>query len=188
MRAQGASYIDVSVVGQSGYLSTESYYPDVPQQIIDGHFYIPLWAVAEMIGADVGWDQYSKTATVSYGSDIVYVYCGGGYGDPVYEEPEYNPTSVYDVVPDYYVYPAGSYEDGYSVNIFSYYDDGSEGNIIHYNTEGLLYSTSDNPNIYYVSGGDLDDRIIGFDEYGMYVEGSDGISEYYALEYNYDMP
>ena len=163
----------------------------MPQQIIDGHFYIPLRAVAEMIGAEVGWDQNSKTATVDYGYNTVYVYCGGGYGDPIYEEPEYDPVyetsaSVYDLVPDYYVYPAGSYENGYSVNIFAS-DGDEEGNIIHYNTEGILYSTSDNPNIYYVSGGDLDDCLVGFDDAGMYVEDSYGIN-YYELEFNYDMP
>ncbi|MBR6401256.1 MAG: peptidylprolyl isomerase [Firmicutes bacterium] len=38
--------------------------PDVPQQIIDGHFYIPLRAVSEAIGAKVEWDSAAKTARI----------------------------------------------------------------------------------------------------------------------------
>ncbi|MBQ9519193.1 MAG: peptidylprolyl isomerase [Firmicutes bacterium] len=38
--------------------------PDVPQQIIDGHFYIPLRAVSEAIGADVNWNAETKTAEI----------------------------------------------------------------------------------------------------------------------------
>ena len=38
--------------------------PDVPQQIIDGHFYIPLRAVSEAIGANVSWNSETKTAEI----------------------------------------------------------------------------------------------------------------------------
>ena len=38
--------------------------PDVPQQIINGHFYIPLRAVSEAIGAKVNWDGETKTAEI----------------------------------------------------------------------------------------------------------------------------
>lgn len=39
--------------------------PDVPQQIIDGYFYIPLRAVSESIGADVDWNQEEYVATIT---------------------------------------------------------------------------------------------------------------------------
>ena len=39
--------------------------PDVPQQIIDGHFYIPLRAVSEAIGAKVSWNSETKTAEIT---------------------------------------------------------------------------------------------------------------------------
>lgn len=37
---------------------------DVPQQIIDGHFYIPLRAVSESIKAEVDWDSQAQTAYI----------------------------------------------------------------------------------------------------------------------------
>lgn len=39
--------------------------PDVPQQIIDGRFMLPLRAVGEAIGAEVGWDSDTKTASLT---------------------------------------------------------------------------------------------------------------------------
>lgn len=45
--------------------TSERIYPDVPQQIINGHFYIPLRAVSEAIGADVKWDQVTYTAFIN---------------------------------------------------------------------------------------------------------------------------
>ncbi len=45
--------------------TSERIYPDVPQQIINGHFYIPLRAVSEAIGADVKWDQTTYTAFIN---------------------------------------------------------------------------------------------------------------------------
>jgi hypothetical protein len=38
--------------------------PDVPQQIIDGRFMLPLRAVGEAIGAEVNWDGETKTASI----------------------------------------------------------------------------------------------------------------------------
>jgi hypothetical protein len=40
---------------------------DVPQQIIDGRFMIPLRAVGEAVKAKVDWDQETKTATIRKG-------------------------------------------------------------------------------------------------------------------------
>ena len=52
--------------GENNYIK-----PDVPQQIIDGHFYIPLRAVSEAIGAQVNWDADTKTAQIVKQSNAV---------------------------------------------------------------------------------------------------------------------
>lgn len=39
--------------------------PDVPQQIINGSFMLPLRAVSEAINADVDWDAETKTASIN---------------------------------------------------------------------------------------------------------------------------
>ena len=39
--------------------------PDVPQQIIDGRFMLPLRAVGEAVNAKVGWNNETKTATIN---------------------------------------------------------------------------------------------------------------------------
>lgn len=39
--------------------------PDVPQQIIDGRFMLPLRAVGEAIGAEISWDSDTKTASLT---------------------------------------------------------------------------------------------------------------------------
>lgn len=39
--------------------------PDVAQQIIDSKFYLPLRAVSEAIGADVEWDNNTKTVIIN---------------------------------------------------------------------------------------------------------------------------
>ncbi len=44
--------------------------PDVPQQIVDGSFMLPLRAVAEAIGARVNWDGATSTATISTGLKV----------------------------------------------------------------------------------------------------------------------
>ncbi len=38
--------------------------PDVPQQIIDGRFMLPLRAVGETLNAQVEWDAETKTASI----------------------------------------------------------------------------------------------------------------------------
>lgn len=48
---------------------------DVPQQIIDGRFYIPLRAVGDALGADISWDSDNKVAHISYNGNDVYVNC-----------------------------------------------------------------------------------------------------------------
>lgn len=44
--------------------------PDVPQQIIDGKFMLPLRAAGEAIGADVNWDASAKTASITVASGL----------------------------------------------------------------------------------------------------------------------
>lgn len=39
--------------------------PDVPQQIVDGRFMLPLRAVGEAVNAKVGWNNEKKTATIN---------------------------------------------------------------------------------------------------------------------------
>ena len=39
--------------------------PDVPQQIIDGRFMLPLRAVGEALNAKVDWDNETKTAAIT---------------------------------------------------------------------------------------------------------------------------
>jgi hypothetical protein len=40
---------------------------DVEAKVIDGSTYVPLRAVADMLGAEVGWDSKTKTASVNLG-------------------------------------------------------------------------------------------------------------------------
>ncbi len=51
--------------GESSFtVNGEEVTPDVPQQIIDGRFMLPLRAVGEAIGAEVNWDGDTKTASI----------------------------------------------------------------------------------------------------------------------------
>ena len=59
---------DKTVVIQSGStvftVDGEEVTPEVPQQIIEGRFMLPLRAVGEAIGADVDWDAETKTVII----------------------------------------------------------------------------------------------------------------------------
>lgn len=44
--------------------------PDIPQQIIDGRFMLPLRAVGEAINADVDWDNETKTAAITLNTGL----------------------------------------------------------------------------------------------------------------------
>ncbi|MBQ7264929.1 MAG: alpha/beta fold hydrolase [Firmicutes bacterium] len=52
--------------GNTFTVNNETVTPDVPQQIINDRFYIPLRAISEAIGADVAWDAETKTAKITY--------------------------------------------------------------------------------------------------------------------------
>ena len=43
----------------------ETVTPEVPQQIIEGRFMLPLRAVGEAIGADVDWEAETKTVIIT---------------------------------------------------------------------------------------------------------------------------
>lgn len=45
--------------------------PEVPQQIIDDSFMLPLRAVAEGIGVEVNWNQETKTASVIQSKGLI---------------------------------------------------------------------------------------------------------------------
>lgn len=44
--------------------------PDVPQQIIDGRFMLPLRAVGEALNATVDWNAETKTASITVSSGL----------------------------------------------------------------------------------------------------------------------
>lgn len=47
--------------------------PDIPQQIIDDYYYIPVRAIAESVGATVEWIPETKTAVITYKDKAVTV-------------------------------------------------------------------------------------------------------------------
>lgn len=53
---------------------------DVPPTIIEGTTLVPMRAIFEAIGADVQWDQNTKTATGTKGGNTVSVQIGNAYG------------------------------------------------------------------------------------------------------------
>ena len=46
-------------------VNDEQVTPDVPQQIIEGSFMLPLRAVGEAVNAEVNWDNATKTASIT---------------------------------------------------------------------------------------------------------------------------
>lgn len=47
--------------------------PDVPQQIVDGRFMLPLRAVGEAVDAKVGWNSDTKTATINQKNNFISI-------------------------------------------------------------------------------------------------------------------
>lgn len=60
--------------------------PDVPQQIIDGKFYLPLRAVGESVGAQLNWNGNTKVAVIKYSGKSATVYCGDEEEESTVEE------------------------------------------------------------------------------------------------------
>lgn len=107
--------------------------PDVPQQIIDDRFYLPLRAVGESVGANVEWDGATKTAHISYNGKECYVNCGG-------EAAQTTPTPI--DTKDFsgtwkcdYVYNDGSYDWDWEVElILNKIKNNHEGTVDYGNT------------------------------------------------------
>ncbi|MCD8159557.1 MAG: copper amine oxidase N-terminal domain-containing protein [Clostridiales bacterium] len=51
----------------------ESITPDVPQQIINGKFMLPLRSIGDAIGAKVGWNEETKTATINPDNNFITI-------------------------------------------------------------------------------------------------------------------
>lgn len=65
----------VSMTAGNTYFTAEGkeITPEVPQQIIDGSFMLPLRAVSEAIGVQVDWDAATKTAIVNFNTGLTVV-------------------------------------------------------------------------------------------------------------------
>ena len=74
---------EVSVIKGMRYFKADGkeVYPDVPQQVINGHFYLPLKAIGDCIGAKTTWDSNKKIAVISYNEKTARVYCDPRYKD-----------------------------------------------------------------------------------------------------------
>ena len=48
-------------------------YPEVPPQIVNNRFMLPLRAIAEATGADVGWDESTRTILISTDIETVHI-------------------------------------------------------------------------------------------------------------------
>ncbi len=56
--------IELSNGNEDFYVNGESVHPDVPQQIINGRFMLPLRAVGDAVGAEIEWDGENKVARI----------------------------------------------------------------------------------------------------------------------------
>lgn len=54
-------------------INDETITPDVPQQIINGRFMLPLRSIGEAIGARVGWNEETKTATINPNNNFITI-------------------------------------------------------------------------------------------------------------------
>ncbi len=61
----GKKTVVISADSATFTVDGEEMTPEVPQQIIDGRFMLPLRAVGEAIGAKVDWDAETKTASIN---------------------------------------------------------------------------------------------------------------------------
>ncbi len=67
----------VSVIKNMNYIRADGkeIYPDVPQQVISGSFYLPLRSIADAIGAETSWNADNKMVHISYNGKDVYIHC-----------------------------------------------------------------------------------------------------------------
>lgn len=68
--SKGTTKIEMTNGNDYFSVNGEAVKPDVPQQIVDGRFMLPLRAVGESINANVDWDSETKTASVTTGLKI----------------------------------------------------------------------------------------------------------------------
>ena len=68
----------VSIIKGQNYIKADGkqIYPDVPQQIINNGFYIPVKVIADAIGAETSWDGEAKLVHISYSGKDSYISCG----------------------------------------------------------------------------------------------------------------
>lgn len=69
--------------------------PDVPQQIVDGRFMLPLRAVGEAVDAKVGWNQDTKTATINENNNF-FKMDNVDKDDPIIDEMPVNEVTAND--------------------------------------------------------------------------------------------
>lgn len=62
---RGSSKVEMQNGRETFTVNGEEVTPEVPQQIINDRFMLPLRAVGEAIGAEVNWDGDTKTASIN---------------------------------------------------------------------------------------------------------------------------
>lgn len=68
-------------------VNDETITPDVPQQIINGRFMLPLRSISEAIGARVGWNEETKTATINPNNNFITINPVDENDPKIYEMP-----------------------------------------------------------------------------------------------------
>lgn len=68
-------------------INDETITPDVPQQIINGRFMLPLRSIGEAIGARVGWNEETKTATINPNNNFITINPVDENDPKIYEMP-----------------------------------------------------------------------------------------------------
>ncbi len=68
--------LTVSVGAVSLYVDTDLIQTDVPPAIVDGRTMVPMRAIFEALGAEVGWDGDTRTATGTLGEHTVSIQVG----------------------------------------------------------------------------------------------------------------
>ncbi len=70
---RGSSVVSMTMGNTYFTVNGKQITPEVPQQIIDSRFMLPLRAVSEAIGAKVDWDAETKTAIIEYKTGLTVV-------------------------------------------------------------------------------------------------------------------
>jgi hypothetical protein len=70
---KGGSVVAMTMGDAYFTVNGEQITPEVPQQIINSRFMLPLRAVSEAVGANVEWDSETKTAVITTGLKVVEI-------------------------------------------------------------------------------------------------------------------